>query len=236
MQKPRLKPTVNQTFIIVPNPGDRSGDYDFAAILDASRKLEQSGEVERACDMRYQAFQRLVELLPDDGEIELEWEDRTTQHALMLIESSSIDHFLVGDFEMCAAMLEMLLELDSEDHLGVVTRLAYAYIALEEYELYDEIEGDIGDRTADKLILKLWSDVRRNGALDKGALGRLKSRYAEVYDEFVADTHPADESYIADIESERPSRRALARELWLQTEHLWREFPELVEALRASRK
>ena len=153
MQKPRLKPTVNQTFIIVPNPGDRSGDYDFAAILDASRKLEQSGEVERACDMRYQAFQRLVELLPDDGEVELEWEDRTTQHALMLIESSSIDHFLVGDFEMCAAMLEMLLELDSEDHLGVVTRLAYAYIALEEYELYDEIEGDIGDLTADKLRL-----------------------------------------------------------------------------------
>ena len=61
-------------------------------------------------------------------------------------------------------------------------------------------------------------------------------RLDKLLGKLVSHTHPADESYIADIESERPSRRALARELWLQTEHLWREFPELVEALRASRK
>ena len=37
--------------------------------------------------------------------------------ALELIRASAIDHFLINDFEMSAALLELLLELDPEDHL-----------------------------------------------------------------------------------------------------------------------
>ena len=160
MQKPKLKPTIHQTFVIVPNPNDKSGDYDFAAILEESRRLETQGQVEKACDLRYQAFQRLVDLLPEDhSELELEWEDEHTRDAMMLINFSSIDHFLVGDFEMCAAMLEMLLELDSEDHLEATTRLAYAYLALEEYDLYDEIINDISGMTFYMIISMALSQV-----------------------------------------------------------------------------
>ncbi len=236
MQRPRLKPTIHQTFVIVPNPNDNSGDYEFDAILEESRRLESAGQVEKACDVRYQAFQRLVELLPDDlSETELEWEDGNTRSALMLINFSSIDHFLVGDFELCAAMLEMLLELDSEDHLEATTRLAYAYLALEEYDLYDEIINDISDRYADKTILALWCDFRRNGILSEGYLRRLKTRFSHFYEEFMAEQHPIDEFYLTEIEKEKPSRRALARELWLQTEHLWKLFPGFIEALRQTR-
>ena len=236
MQKPRLKPTIHQTFVIVPNANDRSGDYDFAAILEDSHRLELKGEVEKACDMRYQAFQRLVELLPDDSEIELEWEDENTRAALFLINFSSIDHFLVGDFELCAAMLEMLLELDSEDHLEATTRLGYAYLALEEYDLYDEIINDISDRYADKTILALWYDWRRNGVLTEGHLRRFQTRFAHFYEEFTRDEHPTDEDYLTEIAKDKPARCALARELWLQTEHLWKRFPDFVEALKATRK
>ncbi len=237
MQRPTLKPTINQTFVIVANPLDKSGDYDFAAILKESRRLESAGKVQQACEVRFQAFQRLVELLPDDDStIELDWEDNTTRSALTLINLSSIDHFLVGDFELCAAMLELLLELDSEDHLGAISRLAYAYIALEEYELYDEIQCDINERSADGALLALWSDFRRRGTLNEASVRGLKTRFAHIYDEFVADQHPVDESFLAEMDKEKPSRSALARELWLQTEHLWNIFPEFIEALRQTRK
>ena len=61
---------------------------------------------------------------------------------------------------------------------------------------------------------------------------RLKSRFRPYYDEFMADSHPVDGEYLRDIHSERPSMQARARELWLQTEHLWKQFPCFVEELR----
>ena len=52
------------------------------------------------------------------------------------------------------------------------------------------------------------------------------------YAEFKAAEHPVSAAYLADIDSEHPSREALARELWLQTEHLWNQFPGFIEALQ----
>lgn len=113
MQKAYLNPTPDQTFEIV---GD--GPYNFTRVLAHTRELEAAGNVEDACNERYQAFQRLAGLLPEDEEINLEWSHRNSQSALELIRASAIDHFLINDFEMSAALLEMLLELDPEDHLG----------------------------------------------------------------------------------------------------------------------
>lgn len=89
--------------------------------------------------------------------------------------------------------------------------------------------------TAARRILALWCDFRRNGVLSEGYLRRLKTRFSHFYEEFMADQHPIDEFYLTEIEKEKPSRRALARELWLQTEHLWKLFPDFVEALRQTR-
>ncbi|HJF89703.1 MAG TPA: tetratricopeptide repeat protein, partial [Alistipes onderdonkii] len=46
--------------------------------------------------------------------------------------------------------------------------------------------------------------------------------------------HPADDAYLRDIEGERPSVQAQARELWLQTENLWVLWPGFIAALRAA--
>lgn len=228
MQKAQLKPTPDQTFELI-----GSGPYDFVRLLADARRLQEQGRVEQACNLRYQGFQRVMELLPDDEEVILEWGHRNSQATLELLYATAVDHFLIGDFEMSAAQLELLLELDPEDHLEASNLLAFNYQAMDEQELFDEVINDVSDKHADRLLLLLWASWRRTGALDGGELRRLKERFGAVYAEFTADEHPADEAYLSDIESERPSPRAEARELWLKTEVLWQQFPDFIAALKA---
>lgn len=228
MTKFILTPTAENTFQI----SYTSPDFDLGEILEDSRKMEYRGDIELACNTRYDAFQQFMSSIPDDEEIVLDWECEDSQNALQLINQSAIDHFLVGDFEMCAAMLEFILELDPEDHLEATKRLAYSYIALEEYELYDEIINDISDKHVEKGILIIWSEYRRTGKIDMGEVIRMKSRFGVYYDEFMRDEHPITDHYQTDIENERPTRESLARELWLQTEHLWALHPEFIQSLR----
>ncbi|MDE5636870.1 MAG: tetratricopeptide repeat protein [Alistipes sp.] len=228
MQKPTLNPTENQTFEII-----GSGDCDFVRTLEASRRAEREQDVERACNIRYAAFGRIAGLLPDDEETILEWNHRNTRAAMETIYASAVDHFLIDDFEMSAAMLELLLDVDPEDHLESVIMLAMDYVALEEYELLDEIINDISDKYAVRALLLLWSSFRRTGELPAGEVTGFRKRFPLFFAEFTAAEHPADEKYLADIESEHPSQAAQARELWLQTENLWRRFPGFVERLQA---
>ena len=226
-----LEPSPDQTFRIV--RGDDPKDlYDFGKARDDSRRLEQVGDIEGACNLRYEAFRRLYDLLPEDEETILDWHDEATRAAVELANYSAIDHFLVGDWEMAAGIFEFVLEIDPEDHLEATTRLAYVYLAMGEFDSFDEIWGDISDKHADKQLLLLWSEWRRRGVLPEGNLVRFKTRFARYYREFTDDDHPVTAEYLTDIDSERPTPEALARELWLQTEHLWLLFPDFIEALR----
>ena len=152
-----------------------------------------------------------------------------------MIFASAVDHFLIDDFEMSAALLELLLELDPEDHLEGSELLAFDYLAMDEQESFDEVINDVSDKSAGREVLLLWSSFRRDGELPGGELQRFRTRFAPYYAEFTADEHPADARYLADIESERPSQAAEARELWLWTENLWARWPEFIAALRAAR-
>ena len=231
MQKPQLNPTPDQTFELV-----GSGSFDFRKIVDEAARMQHEGRVEEACNHRFKAFQRLMELLPDDEEIILEWNHRNSRAVLELLYATAVDHFLIGDFEMSAAQLELLMELDPEDHLEAATLLAFDYQAMDEQELFDEVINDVSDKHADRLILLLWAGVRREGVLPAGELKQLKERYAPYYREFTADEHPADEAYLRAIESERPTPEAEARELWLRTESLWQQWPEFIEQLKATKR
>ncbi len=230
MQKAFLNPTPEQTFEVV-----GQGTYDFAKILAHSRELQLAGDVAGACESRFQAFQRLAGLIPDDEPINLEWNHRNSRAALELIHASAIDHFLIDDFEMSAAMLEMLLDLDPEDHLEGSELLAFDYLAMDEDELFDEVINDVPDKSASRELLLLWSAYKRDGKLPEGELKRFKNRFTPFFAEFTAQEHPADAAYLCDIESERPTVAAQARELWLRTENLWALWPGFIEALRASR-
>ena len=154
--KATLNPTPDQTFEIV-----GQGAYDFVRVLTHSKQLQRQGRVEEACNERFHAFQRISELLPEDEEVILEWEDPNTRAALEVIHASAIDHFLINDFEMSTAMLELLLELDPEDHLEAIILLAFNYLAMEEYELFDEVSNDISDKYACKEVLTMWAAFRR---------------------------------------------------------------------------
>lgn len=228
MIKAHLQPTLDDTYRVVCD----GAHSDFDRILQRSQQQEADGDIEGACNTRYMAFQELMSIIPEDENIELDWEDDASRSALLLISYTAIDHFLIGDFEMCAGMLEMLLELDPEDHTEATKRLAYSYVALEEYELFDEIINDISDKYAEKCILKLWSDFRRDGHFAEGELKHFKKNFAVYYNEFIADEHEVSQQYLTDIESEHPERETLARELWLQTEHLWDLMPGFIEALK----
>lgn len=230
MRNATLNPTPDQTFEVI-----GEGPYNFVKILSRTREMQASGDVEGACNERFQAFQRLAELLPEDEEVNLEWNHRNSRAALELILASAIDHFLINDFEMSAALLEMLLELDPEDHLEGSELLAFDYLAMDEQELFDEVINDVSDKHPGREVLLLWSAYRRGGRLPEGELQRFRTRFAPWFAEFTADAHPADDAYLRDIESEHPSTAAQARELWLQTENLWVLWPGFIEALRAAR-
>lgn len=227
MQKAYLNPTPDQTFELI-----GEGDFNFTKILSRSRELQTTGDVEAACNERYRAVQRLEELLPEDEEVNLEWNHANARAALEVVYASAIDHFLINDFEMSAALLEMLLDIDPEDHLEGSELLAFDYVAMGEQELFDEVVNDVSDKYASRVLLMLWSAFRRDGKLPGGELQRFKTRFPAFYTEFTAVEHPADEVYLRDIGSERPSLQAQARELWLQTENLWTLWPDFVEALR----
>ncbi len=230
IRKATLQPTAEDTFRIEFDPASKGSDYTQA--LQRALKQEADGDIEGACNTRYAAFQHIVGLVPDDEETVLDWNDRDSQSALYVISFSAIDHFLAGDYEMCAAMLELALELDPEDHLEVTKRLAYCYVALEEWELFDEVINDISDKYPEKELLKMWAEFRRTGRIPEGELQHFRKNFPVYHAEFTASDHPVTGAYLADIDRERPSRESLARELWLETEHLWAGFPGFIEALR----
>ncbi|MFI3331456.1 MAG: tetratricopeptide repeat protein [Rikenellaceae bacterium] len=229
MIKAELQPTIDNNFQIV---YDENTPTTFEKILYDSQKLEMCDNVKGACDLRYEGFQQLMKLLPEDEAISLDWEDKNSYNAMMLLSFTAIDHFLIGDFEMSAAMCELLLDLDPEDHTDATKRLAYSYVALEEWELFDEVIDDISDKYPEKSILKLWSGFLQGGKIEQGELRHFKKSFEPYFTEFTLDAHPADEEFIAEIESDRPSKSAYARELWLQTEHIWKQNESFIAALK----
>jgi hypothetical protein len=232
MPHAHLEPAPDQTFRIV-RTGDAEGFYDFDSAIRGSRRLQREGDVEGACSTRYAAFRRLYELMPEDEEVVLDWHHEPSRAAVELADLSGIDHFLASDWEMAAAIFEFVLDVDPEDHLEATTRLAYTYLAMGELDSFDEVVNDISDKHADRQLLLLWSEWQRTGSLPQGTLQRFRTRFAPYHREFTAATHPVTPDYLVDVDSERPSPEALARELWLRTEHLWALCPDFIRALGA---
>ena len=108
---PQFVPTAENTYVISYPIHGTDAAYDFAAILARSRTCERQGDVEQACNLRYEGVKKLMDLIPDEDEVQLDWEEEENQSVLELLKRSAIDHFLVGDFEMAAGMMEMLLDI-----------------------------------------------------------------------------------------------------------------------------
>lgn len=223
----KFNPTPDQTFEL-----EGGAKYNFIRAKERIDELDRAGRYAEACEARYQGFQLLADALPEDEPMPLRWEHANSRAAIMILHGSAIDHFRIGDLEMAMAQLELLLDCDPEDHLEAINLLALCYATVEEWELYDEVELDLTDKSAESVVARLWASWRRDGAVDKGELSLLRSKFKPYYAEFTAVEHPDDEAFRRDIMSERPSQGAQAREWWLLTEPLWTEFPEFIESLK----
>lgn len=229
--RPIFNPTPDQTFEL-----EGRGEYNFVKHNEHIDALIAEGRYAEACEARYQAFQLLAEALPEDEAMPLRWEHSNSRAAIVVLHGSAMDHFRIGDLEMAMAQLEMLLDCDPEDHLEGVNLLALCYIAMEEWEAYEDIEIDLTEKSAEAVVARLWASFMRDGKVDKALQSLLKSRHQAFYAELTAAEHPDDNAFRKDIASERPSQRAEAREWWLMTEPLWAEFPEFIEELKSSNK
>lgn len=223
----KFNPTPDQTFEL-----EGGAKYNFIRAKERIDELDRAGRYAEACEARYQGFQLLADALPEDEPMPLRWEHANSRAAIMILHGSAIDHFRIGDLEMAMAQLELLLDCDPEDHLEAINLLALCYATVEEWELYDEVELDLTDKSAESVVARLWASWRRDGVVDKGALSLLRSKFKPYFAEFTAVEHPDDDAFRQDIMSERPSQDAQAREWWLLTEPLWAEFPEFIESLK----
>ena len=223
MRKITLKPTENQNFILLGG--------DFSTTLETTLRLESEGDFEGACDTRYKAFQQIVEVLPEDEGVELDFSHPNTRAAIEIIYGSAVDNFLAGDVELSAAQLELLLECDSEDHIEATPQLALCYIALEEWECLEDILPDLGDKSAFKPLVEALAEFVRTGKVSPETLTALR-RHRHLCEELCAAEHPADEAYLKDISSERPTQQALAREMYLRCEPLILKYEGFVDAVK----
>lgn len=199
----------------------------FGELLRRARECENWAE---AADMRFEGVQRLLDAIPDE-DVMLDWADGATRDAMELIYASAADHLSVGDVEMAAALWENLAAMDEEDHMSVNILLAICYIELEDYDCLEEAMFDISPKSPEYHLLNLWAEYRRTGGVDRDALRTLRTRHKEWFAEFVATEHPADEEYLKDSRSERPSPRTEARELWFATSAVWEHNGEFLQTI-----
>ena len=223
----QFNPTADQMFEL-----EGRGRYNFVRHNEVIDALVKEGRYDEACEARYEAFQLLVDALPEDEAMPLRWEHANSRAAVSVLYGSAVDHFRIGDLEMAMAQLELLLDCDPEDHFEAVNLLALCYVAMEEWELFEDLSIDLTDKSAEAVVARLWASYRSEGEVDKSLLSLLKSRHKAYYEELCLEEHPDDEAFRRDIESERPSQRAEAREWWLLTEPLWREFSEFLTAIK----
>lgn len=225
-----LQPTVNQTFRLM-GYGSRG---NLAARLEQSYKAEQSGDYQTACQLRYEAFEDILSTLPDDEQsvVTLDRNHPNTLAAMETMLASAVDNYLAGEGEMAAAQLELLLDCDDEDPLEATPVLALCYAMIGEWECLEDIDTDLGDKTALAPLLRALREYIMTGKIEGATMSQL-SRFKEFMTELKRTDHPTDDAYLGDISSERPSRAALARELYLRAESALALYPDFLSRLKS---
>ena len=209
--------------------------WHFEAAYRLGGLHASAGEFKQACEVRFKACQRLMELLPEDEETDplpLDFEKKENQYPLFLLHDSAVDHFLIYEYEMAAALLETLLDLDEEDHLGASQTLAWCYIALNEPESFEAVLPDLDGKSPEKSLAEMWAELHFTHHLSDEKIKDFRERFPAVFHEFTSEKHAITPGYLTDIDSERPSPESRARLLWLKTEHLWQQFPEFIVSLK----
>ena len=206
------------------------GDY-FIKKLRRSRDQERKGFYNDACEIRLEAVETLLDTIGEEGPA-FDWEDENSRSALELLYMSGIDHLGIGEIDTAVGLWETLSERDEEDHFATSILLAFCYVPIEDYDCLESVLFDISPKRPEYHLIMLWQEHFRSGGINIDSLRELRTRHKAWYAEILADSHPADEAYIADSRKEKPSPTTEARELWFVLESLFASHPEFIEMLR----
>jgi hypothetical protein len=102
---------------------------------------------------------------------------------------------------------------------------------LEEWECLDEIVPELGEKSAFKPLVEALAEYARSGEISQECVSALR-RHRHLCEELLASEHLADEAYLKDISSERPTQQALAREIYLRCEPLLTKYDGFTTKLK----
>ena len=219
-----------QRIKIVPSA---SGEYqiatpDFIGFKQSMLKVKDWAQV---AEKRFEMVQQFLDSI-DDEDLSLDWEHSNTRAAIETIYASAIDSLSIGEVEIAAALWENLMSMDQEDHMSVSVPLAFCYVVLEDFDCFESVMFDISTKRPEYHLLTLWQEYFRSKGLDIDALRELRTRHKAWFAEFIADSHPIDDTYLADSRKDKPTPTTEARELWFVLEPLMETYPEFIEMLR----
>lgn len=219
-----------QRIKIVPSA---SGEYQIAApdFIGFKQSMLKVKDWAQVAEKRFEMVQQFLNSI-DDEDLPLDWEHSNTRAAIETIYASAIDSLSIGEVEIAAALWENLMSMDQEDHMSVSVPLAFCYVVLEDFDCFESVMFDISTKRPEYHLLTLWQEYFRSKGLDIDALRELRTRHKAWFAEFIADSHPVDDAYLADSRKDKPTPTTEARELWFVLEPLMETYPEFIEMLR----
>ena len=219
-----------QRIKIVPSA---SGEYQIAApdFIGFKQSMLKVKDWAQVAEKRFEMVQQFLDSI-DDEELPLDWEHSNTRAAIETIYASAIDSLSIGEVEIAAALWENLMSMDQEDHMSVSVPLAFCYVVLEDFDCFESVMFDISTKRPEYHLLTLWQEYFRSKGLDIDALRELRTRHKAWFAEFIADSHPVDDAYLADSRKDKPTPTTEARELWFVLEPLMETYTEFIEILR----
>ena len=219
-----------QRIKIVPSA---SGEYQIAApdFIGFKQSMLKVKDWAQVAEKRFEMVQQFLDSI-DDEELPLDWEHSNTRAAIETIYASAIDSLSIGEVEIAAALWENLMSMDQEAHMSVSVPLAFCYVVLEDFDCFESVMFDISTKRPEYHLLTLWQEYFRSKGLDIDALRELRTRHKAWFAEFIADSHPVDDAYLADSRKDKPTPTTEARELWFVLEPLMETYPEFIEMLR----
>ncbi|MBR2399200.1 MAG: tetratricopeptide repeat protein [Alistipes sp.] len=219
-----------QRIKIVPSA---SGEYQIAApdFIGFKQSMLKIKDWAQVAEKRFEMVQQFLDSIEDE-ELPLDWEHSNTRAAIETIYASAIDSLSIGEVEIAAALWENLMSMDQEDHMSVSVPLAFCYVVLEDFDCFESVMFDISTKRPEYHLLTLWQEYFRSKGLDIDALRELRTRHKAWFAEFIADSHPVDDAYLADSRKDKPTPTTEARELWFVLEPLMETYPEFIEILR----
>lgn len=200
--------------------------YNFEIAFELAKRYTQDDQLEKACEVRFQAASEAINAIPEEEEfLELDWDDPENQEFVEIIVASGIDFYMHGDFEMAAALFESAMSLDNEDHSDIASQLALSYLAIEDFDGYEMLKNDFAPGSMVEALIENFAAFiqKRKSAL------KLPQ---ELITEIISAEHLADEAYFAEADKERVSKDIAARELWYRHIPIFEVYPEFTERFK----